>query len=61
MLCQLELLTRLFSIYACSVERPRSSYFAFFVYGMRATPGAEFLDRKFVGLRLLVLGRRVVA
>jgi hypothetical protein len=31
------------------------------VHGMRATLGAEFLNRKFVGLRLLVLARRVVA
>jgi hypothetical protein len=36
-------------------------HFAFFVYGVRAASRTEFLDRKFVGLGLLVLGRGVVA
>jgi hypothetical protein len=35
--------------------------FAFFVYGVRAASRTEFFDRKLVGLRLLVLGRGVVA
>ena len=37
------------------------SDFAFFVYGVGAAFRTEFLDRKLVGLRLLVLGGRVVA
>ena len=37
------------------------SNFAFFVYGVGAASRTEFLDRKLVGLRLLVLGSRVVA
>jgi hypothetical protein len=37
------------------------SNFTFFMYGVGAAFRTEFLDRKLVGLRLLVLGRRVVA
>jgi hypothetical protein len=37
------------------------SNFAFFVDGVRAASRTEFFDRKLVGLRLLVLGRGVVA
>jgi hypothetical protein len=37
------------------------SNFAFFVYGVGAASRTEFLDRKLVGLRFLVLGRGVVA
>ena len=35
--------------------------FAFFMYGVGAASRTEFLDRKLVGLRLLVLARGVVA
>jgi hypothetical protein len=38
-----------------------SGDFSFFVYGVGAAFRTEFFDRKLVGLRLLVLGRRVVA
>ena len=37
------------------------SNFTLFVYRMAATTRAEFLDRKLVGLALLVLGGRVIA
>jgi hypothetical protein len=37
------------------------SNFAFFVYGVGAALRTEFFDGKLVGLRLLVLGGRVVA
>ena len=72
MLCQLELLT-LFSPSTRVADLPATlqlsncqrlyslSNFAFFVYGVGAASRTEFLDRKLVGLRLLVLGRRVVA
>jgi hypothetical protein len=63
MLCQLELLT-LFSV-STRVLICQRLYslrnFAFFVYGVGAASRTEFFDRKLVGLRLLVLGGRVVA
>ena len=37
------------------------SNFAFFVYGVGTASRTEFFDRKLVGLRLFVLGGRVVA
>ena len=75
MLCQLELLTLPFSVSTraagllfqylrglllCPAFLQLSN-FAFFVYGVGAASRTEFLDRKLVGLRLLVLGGRVVA
>ena len=72
MLCQLELLTRvLVSTRTLEVPAPLPqsscqrlyslSDFAFFVYRVGAASRTEFFDRKLVGLRLLVLGGRVVA
>jgi hypothetical protein len=63
MLCQLELLT-LFSVSTRAADLPAPyslCNFAFFVYGVGAALRTEFFDRKLVGLRLLVLGGRVVA
>ena len=53
-----------FSVSTRARDLPASlplSNFAFFVYGVGAASRTEFLDRKLVGLRLLVLGGRVVA
>ena len=52
-----------FNIHPCSALPAfySLSNFAFFVYGVGAASRTEFLDRKLVGLRLLVLGGRVVA
>jgi hypothetical protein len=72
MLCQLELLT-LVSVSTRARDLPAPltltdcqrlyllRNFTFFVYGVRAASRTELFDRKLVGLRLLVLGGRVVA
>jgi len=59
----LELLTRQY----CWRTRLVADYenrlrnFAFFMERVRAAFGAELLDRKLIGLRLFILGGRVVA
>jgi hypothetical protein len=50
-----------FHYFARSATDCCSRNFAFFMQRVSAAPGTEFLDRKFVGLRLFVLGGRIVA
>ena len=74
MLCQLELLTRFFSIAAWPNHarlqhtivigaryRRRSLNLHLFMLGMAAAAGAEFLDRKLLGLALLISAAGIVA